>query len=578
MKYIRYHYLLQNIIFILATLFFCTINVSHADNKIDNKPNQILKELEFKEAALINVIRIISEMSDTNIVLTQEAKQTTVTIFLRNISVKHAIETICRINNLWYRQDEITNTFRIMTNAEYVQDLVIHRDEVTKVFTVNNLNVNLVADAINNLYGERVQRSNSGQQFDASNGQQGSSNNNSQGNSNNNTSGNSNTSNIQNSNSSFSGANSGTGGSQIKNTLDQELSIDQLSALVTKGLGRNLISGSQVQQVLDQEEPIYVTVASEHNLVLVRTGDREALIQIDELIKELDRPVPQVLLEMKILDVLVDDSFSSVFNFEVNGVGLQGDSNTPITIGNNVLSNTGSFIFEYMNTYLKANIELLQKNKRVNVLSTPMILASNNRPSKLFVGEEQIIVKGYTTQTQERTINGVSTVSSSVIIPTTEVEEVGNTLLITPFINMSDGNITLNIEQENSSLRKGGGQLDLISSTGEVKKVSIDTLNTARIEGTIIVKDNHTIAVGGLIRETESDDESRVPWFSDIPLLGKFFISKADQAQRSELILLITPRVLRNPEDGEFNKQDLVRNGKQLSLEELTLQCTQLCR
>jgi type II secretory pathway component GspD/PulD (secretin) len=454
-----------------------------------------------------------------------------------------------------------------MTNAEYVQDLVIHRDEVTKVFTVNNLNVNLAADAINNLYGERVKRSNSGQQFDASNGQQGNANGGEQSNSNNNSSNNRNSS---------SGSN--TGASQTQNTLDQSLSIDQLSALATRGLGRNLISGSQVQQVLDREEPIYVTVASEHNLVLVRTGDMEALTQIEALIKELDRPVPQVLLEMKILDVLVDDNFSSVFNFEVNGVGLQGDSTIPINIGNNALSNSGSFIFEYMNTYLKANIELLQKNKRVNVLSTPMILASNNRPSKLFVGEEQIIVKGYSTQTQERIVNGAAAVSSSVIIPTTEVEEIGNTLLITPFINMSDGNITLNIEQENSSLRKGGGQIDLISASGEVKKVSIDTLNTARIEGTIIVKDNHTIAVGGLIRETESDDESKVPWLSDIPLLGNLFTSKADGAQRSELILLITPRVLRQPEDGEFNKQDLLRNGKQLSLEEMFLQCTQLCR
>ena len=573
MKSRKYKYVWQSKIWMWVIPLFCFIYMADAYSNIDKKPEQMLKELEFKEAALINVIRVISEMSDTNIVVTPEAKEVTVTIFLRNISVKNAIETICRINNLWYRQDEETNTYRIMTNEEYVQDLVIHRDEVTKVFTVNNLNVNLAADAINNLYGERVKRSNSGQQFSASNGQQGSSNNGSQSNSNNNN----NRSSNQNSNSS-SNSRSGSSSGQTQNTLDQTLSIDQLSVLATRGLGRNLISGSQVQRVLDQDEPIYVSVASEHNLVLVRTGDMEALAQIGALIKELDRPIPQVLLEMKILDVLVDDNFSSVFNFELNGVGLQGDSNIPISIGNNALSNSGSFIFEYMNTYLKANIEFLQKNKRVNVLSTPMILASNNRPSKLFVGEEQVIVKGYTTQTQERVINGVATVSSSVIIPTTEVEEVGNTLLITPFINMSDGNITLNIEQENSSLRKGGGELDLISSTGEVKKVSIDTLNTARIEGTIIVKDNHTIAVGGLIRETETDDESKVPWLGDLPILGNLFTSKADNAQRSELILLITPRVLRQPEDGEFNKQNLVRNGKQLSLEELFLQCTQLCR
>jgi general secretion pathway protein D len=572
MKNRQYKHVWQRSIFMLAYLLLCCTQVTYAYSVIDKEAEHILHELEFKEAALINVVRVISELSDTNIVVTPEAKQVSVTIFLRNLSVKHAIETICRINNLWYRQDEITNTYRIMTNEEYAKDLVIHRDEVTKVFTVNNLNVNLAADAIMNLYGERVKRSNSGQQFDASNGQQGSSNNSEQGNSTNNNS----NSNNQNFNSSSSDSRSSS--SEVINTIEQELSIDQLSAFSTKGLGRNLISGNQVQHILDQEEPIYVTVASEHNLVLVRTGDREALTQIDELITELDRPVPQVLLEMKILDVLVDDNFSSVFNFEVNGVGLQGNSEVPIQIGNNALSNSGSFIFEYMNTHLKANIELLQKNKRINILSTPMILASNNRPSKLFVGEEQVIVKGYTTQTQERIVNGGIAVSSSVIIPTTEVEEVGNTLLITPFINMTDGKITLNIEQENSSLRKAGGELDLISSTGEVKKVSLDSLNTARIEGTIIVKDNHTIAIGGLIRETESDDESKVPLLGDIPLLGKLFTSTADKTQRSELILLITPRVLRQPEDGEFNKQDLVINGKQLSLEELDLQCAQLCR
>ena len=525
---------------LVLTLFIFTSPVNSA------VPNdeQILEELEFKGAALIDAVRIISELSDVNIVITPGAKEVEVTVFLRHISVKHAIETICRINNLWYRKEDTTNTYRIMTNAEYAQDLVIHRDEETKVFNLNNLNVNLAADAIGNLYGERVKRSNSGERF--STGSDGA-------------------------------GQSSEEGTASKNTISGELSIDQLSSLKTNGLGNNVISASQVQQLFDQQEPIYVTVAEEHNLVLIRTGDRRALEQIGKLIKELDRPVPQVLLEMKILDVLVDDNFSSVFNFDINGVSIQGKSQAPILIGNNPLANSGSFIFEYMNNYLKANIELLQKNKKVNVLSTPMILASNNRTSKLFVGEEQLLVKGYESSDTTTTTNGITT-SSSGIIPLTEIEEVGNSIEITPFINMLDGTIRLNIKQENSSIRQAGANISLVNSQGEIKVLSIDTINTARLEGTIIVKDNHTIAVGGLIRETISDDQTKVPFLGDIPFLGNLFKSISDKKQRSELILLITPRLLTSPEDGEFNKNDLTREGKQLSLEDLALQCALLCR
>jgi len=526
--------------FVLTLFIFTCPAKSAAPND-----EQILEELEFKGAALIDAVRIISELSDVNIVITPGAKEVEVTVFLRHVSVKHAIETICRVNNLWYRKEDLTETYRIMTNEEYAQDLVIHRDEETKVFNLNNLNVNLAADAIGNLYGERVKRSNSGEQFSTGRG--------------------------------IEGQSDGEGTSSSKNTISGELSIDQLSSLKTNGLGNNVISASQVQQLFDQQEPIYVTVAEEHNLVLIRTGDRRALEQIGKLIKELDRPVPQVLLEMKILDVLVDDNFSSVFNFDINGVSIQGKSQAPILIGNNPLTNSGSFIFEYMNNYLKANIELLQKNKKVNVLSTPMILASNNRPSKLFVGEEQLLVKGYESSETTTTTNGI-TASSSGIIPLTEIEEVGNSIEITPFINMLDGSITLNIKQENSSIRQAGAHVSLVNAQGEIKVLSIDTINTARLEGTIIVKDNHTIAVGGLIRETISDDQTKVPFLSDIPFLGNLFKSISDKKQRSELILLITPRLLTSPEEGEFNKNNLSREGKQLSLEDLALQCVLLCR
>ena len=513
----------------------------------------ILREIEFKGAEIIDAMRIISELSDVNIVVTPEARNNNVTLFLRNISVKQAIETICRVNNLWYRKEANTNTYRIMTNDEYSKDLIIHRDEATQVFTLNNLNVGLAADAIANLYGARVKRSSSGEQFSAGQSISGGAVNSSSSNT----------------------ATSGDG----TDRLQGKLSIDQLSVLETSGASGNLIAAEQVQRVFNQQEAIYVTVASEHNLVIVRTGDNKALLEIAKLIKQLDRPVPQVLLEMKILDVIVDDDFSSVFNFEVMSGSLQGDSNRPMLLGNNPMPNSGSYIFEYMNSYLKANIELLERNNRANVLSTPIILASNNRPSKLFVGEQQLIVSGYVaTEAQETTTDGVVTVTSGNIVPTTSIEEVGNTIEITPFINMKDGTVTLNLSQQSSSVRAGGAKISIVTSRGEVKVLGVDTINSAILEGTIIVKNNNTIAVGGLIRETQSDDERSVPGLSDLPGLGKFFTSKVKKSQRTELILLITPRVLNLPEDGEFNKAQFEKEGMQLSVEQISIQCASLCQ
>jgi type II secretory pathway component GspD/PulD (secretin) len=536
--------------FVKISVLLLAIFSFHGPVSADNTAK--LGALEFKDADLIDVVRVISEMSNMNVVVTPDIKNLKVTLFLRNVTVLSAVEIICRINGLWYRRDVNTNTFRIMTKKEYSEDLVIHRHEHTKIFTMHNLNVALVADAIENLYGSRVKLSSSGPSFGAA-GSSGSAN-----------------------GGASSGSGSGSGVSENLNLAD-ELSIDQLSRLMKGGTKNNIVSAHRLQGLSNQEEPIYVSVVSEHNLVLVRTGDKRALAQIKSLIAKLDRPIPQVLLEMKIIDVLIDDSFTSVFNFNANGVGIQGDSAAPILLGNNGLSNEGSFIFEYMSGQLKANIEFLQKNKRVNILSTPMVLASNNRPSSLFVGEEQVIVTGYSTENVERRSADGSIVSSSIIVPNTEIKNVGNSIVITPFINVHDGTITLDINQTNSSLRAGGGNISLLSAQGEVKVLSIATVNTADLKGTVIVKDNHTIAVGGLIRETDTDNTSAVPGLSDIPFLGWFFKSASKIKQRSELILMITPHLLKNPEDGEFNQSSLLANNKELTLDELALQCRYLC-
>lgn len=327
-----------------------------------------------------------------------------------------------------------------------------------------------------------------------------------------------------------------------------------------------MLNAPDVQKLSAQQEYIYVTTVPEHNLLVVRTSDLYALQDIESLVASLDRQVPQVLLEMKILDVLVGDDFSSVFNFGITSPSLTGDSTNPVLLGNNALIN-GSFVFEFLNDRLRANIEFFEQNNRVKIQSTPMVLASNNRPAKLFVGEERVIVTGYETTEISNSGDNVS-VTTANIVPQTETKSIGNVIEITPYIN-SDNTITLSLKQENSAVREGGASIAVVSG-GQVLQLPMDTIRNATLEGTIIAKNNLTIAVGGLVRETRSDFERRVPGLSDVPGLGRAFTSTKESSERSELILMITPRLI------ETNHNALL--AKQTEVMEEALRCGSLCR
>lgn len=524
------------------------VSIVHSQS-VQGTALQRIDRLELKEAKVVDGVRMIAELYGVNIVVTQKAGQKQVTFYLRDVEVQEAIETLCKITGLWYRRDPVSGTYRIMEIEEYNRDLVVHRNEKTQVFTLRNPNVDLVAEAIANLYGKRVRLSHSGRVSSLANSQ------NNEG------------------DDSRSGRREEGGARRnetpedaVTLTVDANLSVDQLAALGSTGAGGNQVSATRLQQLSTQQEPIFVTVVAEHNLVVVRTGDNQALSSIASLVSSLDRQVPQVLLEMKVIDILVGDDFDSVFNFAITDSKLTGDSPNPILLGNNARIN-GNFVFEFLNDRLKANIEFFERNNRVRVQSTPMVLASNNRPARLFVGEQRVLVTGYETTQIENNGDDVI-VNNENIVPQTEVQEVGNTIEITPYIN-ADDTITLVLKQENSTVNGGGATISVVSN-GRVLQLPMDTVNTARLEGTVIAKDDFTIAVGGLVRTTVNDQQQRVPGFSDVPGLGKLFTATHQQDERSELILMITPHII----------DTTAQQPKQAKLraDQATLQCGRRCR
>ena len=173
-------------------------------------------------------------------------------------------------------------------------------------------------------------------------------------------------------------------------------------------------------------------------------------------------------------------------------------------------------------------LSMLANDSNVNVLSTPNILTTDNQEAEIQVGQNIPIPTGQTVAT-----GGLSSVSI-------ERETVGVKLQITPQINES-GTIRLDIALEISNA--------VPSSLGvNVNTLGVTTtLKTAST--TVIIKDTQTIVIGGLMQDSRSESNDRTPLLGDIPVLGWLFKNAGRQKTKSNLIILLTPHIVRSDEE-----------------------------
>lgn len=524
-----------------------------------------IKEVEFTGSKLSDVVRTLSELSKQNIIATPEASSRQLTIHLKNVTILDAIKSISRISDLWYRYDEDTDTYRLMTREQYSKDLIVRESENIEIFRLLNANVLVIAQAIEDIYGQRVVLSYglppaSSSPGNNSLGNTGGSFGSARGGSSSTVRGN----NRSVRNSTRGNSRRGRGGStrfgqgnltQSGAQLDaDELTIDQIEQIATalQQTGERNVSQAALQQATVQSQPIYVTVNNEHNMLVVRSDDKSVLAGIQQLIDKMDIPVPQVMLEMRILNVVLGEDINSIFNFQLRPSG-SNQSQNPILLGNNALLNSGTFVYEFLNNRLRANIEFLEERNRIKVLSNPMVVASNHRPAELFIGEERLLTEGF--DFIPAIIDNGIIIQRGFIEAQINREDIGITLRVTPKIN-NDGTVELFIEQENSTVNVGGGTIPVGDADSGIVNLPVDTVDTARLRGTVMAKNNLTVAVGGLIRTSANRNERKVPLLGEIPIIGRLFTSTIDGEEETETVLLITPRIMNVPSDSENIRND----------------------
>jgi general secretion pathway protein D len=267
---------------------------------------------------------------------------------------------------------------------------------------------------------------------------------------------------------------------------------------------------------------------------------------VEETIRKLDVMPKQVLIEVLIAEISLSDQSQFGLQWMIKGQGsatiggerhdfnsqVQNVFPPPDSDGGLPIPPGFSWFLTEANR-ISAVLNAAAKDSRLNVLSAPHIIAMDNQEATINVGDEVPIV---TTQTTE-TAGGTNTLSNT-ITNSVEYVDTGVILTVTPHIN--EGRyVTLDVRQEVS--------IPEINVFGGSESPSI---NKRVVETTMVVKDNQTLVIGGLIDEQRNHSREGLPYLSKIPVLGYLFGVTTEKVEKKELVLLITPRVIANPEEG----------------------------
>ena len=304
-------------------------------------------------------------------------------------------------------------------------------------------------------------------------------------------------------------------------------------------------SGGMVEVSVQADEAI--------NALVIR-ADPANMIDIMDIIDSLDVRRMQVLIEAAIVEVTAD--FSRQLGSELalgsasssttplgltapsgtlaqilQGLAITGQPSAPTSLGDAPLIAGGRL--DATGTSFAFIIKALAANGDVNLLSTPSITTMDNEEAKIVVGQNVPFRTGSTVTGSQGTTNPFTTIQR---------EDVGLTLEVTPHIN-SDNLVRLLIHQEVS-------EVDASSLSGIGSQAAADLITNKRtIDTTILVEDSEVIILGGLIRDKETQGESRVPVLGSIPGLGMLFRNRTTSTEKQNLMVFLRPTVLKNQAD-----------------------------
>lgn len=263
---------------------------------------------------------------------------------------------------------------------------------------------------------------------------------------------------------------------------------------------------------------------------LIIITDEETNVHIDQVIKQLDRPKPQVLIKVVFVEVTHRDELD---------IGIEGSLGyTQETRDGELQSNYGSLLsatlrsqggFKLLDSDFSVTARALAEAGNFEVLSRPSILARNNQEAIITVGQEVPFIRNPTiSNTGQQTFP-------------VEYEDIGIILRVTPFIT-SDGLVEMIVAPEISTIS---------DETIPINNIDYPVYAKRSAETVVVTGNGQTVVIGGLMERNKRETVRKVPLLGDIPLLGWAFRRKIKEDTKTELLIFLTPYVVNQPEELE---------------------------
>ncbi len=310
--------------------------------------------------------------------------------------------------------------------------------------------------------------------------------------------------------------------------------------------------GSGGSELFEREVRIVEDEVTNALVILATPRDYQTIRQV---LRELDIVPRQVLIEVMVAEISLNEdeslsmshellSSSSSSNSDSGTAADQGGSYFDVfgeevrltgSIGAGLIANVTKFrngVAVYQSL-----LNAVSNNKKSKVLSRPHIMTADNQEARILVGDEVPII---TSQSD----TNVQTGGQSRFLQNVQYRDTGIIISVVPQVN-SEGLVNMSLNLEVSEINKG--------TTAELANLAAQspTFQTRKAETTVVVHSGETLVIGGIIRETHDQSSSGVPYLMDIPVLGQLFRSRSSGDRRTELIVLITPFVVRDREEAK---------------------------
>jgi type II secretory pathway component GspD/PulD (secretin) len=457
--------------------------------------------LDFKAASLINVLSVLSNLSGINFVAGREVADRQVNMTLDGVTLEDVLDAISNSCNVTYDLLPGRNIYLFRASADSVDKPKLF----TRVFKLYYVQVSKMKE-------------------------------------------------IESSTSSSSSTSSGTsssgstgGGLVTLSTSDNNDDTDLENSAIVKA----------IEKILSERGKVSVDDRS-NSLIVTDTEDR--LKMIESAITQLDRPLNQVLINVLLVETFEDLSRDLGLTWgDTNGFfgtisgGVQ-DTNFPFYTGSHRSSNpfgaSEQFVKNIAQQFnftkstgpitapgerdfsaFQVTLQAMESASKLKILAKPKILVLDNHPALIKIATNAAIG----TQTETSSAGG------GAIGTTIERAEIGTILRVTPLINTGE-RVTMTVEPTFATVDRSAITVSAVAG----QQTGDPTARTART--TMMVNDGQTIALGGMLFSNQSNGNRKVPFFGNLPVVGKaLFTSNTKSLQDRELILFVTPNIITNP-------------------------------